>query len=144
MVPENESTVRRFFEELWNTGDLDSADEMLAPGHVHHLGDDRLDGPEAVKEAVRRMRTAFPDLHFTLEDVVSDGDRVVVRWTATGTHEATFGGVAGDRAECPLDGHRSRASRGRSDRRAVGLRRLGGAVRAADGLTTPGPSGGTS
>jgi steroid delta-isomerase-like uncharacterized protein len=93
MVPENESVVRRFFEELWNEGDLACADDVLAPGHVHHIGDDRLDGPEGVKDAVRSLRTAFSDLYFTLEDVVSDGDRVVVRWTATGTHEAEFGGV---------------------------------------------------
>jgi steroid delta-isomerase-like uncharacterized protein len=93
MVPENESVVRRFFEELWNAGNLDCADAVLAAGHVHHIGDDRLDGPDAVKDAVTRLRTAFPDLHFALEDVVSDGDRVVVRWTATGTHEAEFGGV---------------------------------------------------
>jgi steroid delta-isomerase-like uncharacterized protein len=93
MVPENESVVRRFFEELWNDGDLDCADDVLAAAHVHHLGDDRLEGPDALKDAVRGFRTAFPDLHFALEDVVSDRDRVVVRWTATGTHEAEFGGI---------------------------------------------------
>ncbi len=93
MVPDNESVVRRFFEELWNAGDLDCADVVLAPGHVHHIGDDRLDGPDEVKDTVTRFRTAFPDLHFALDDVVSDGDRVAVRWTATGTHEAGFGGV---------------------------------------------------
>ena len=90
MVPENEAVVRRFFEELWNAGDLDAADSLLSPAHVHHIGERRLDGPEGVKAAVTRFRGAFPDLHFTIEDVVSDGDRVVVRWIATGTHDGPF------------------------------------------------------
>jgi steroid delta-isomerase-like uncharacterized protein len=94
MVPEHEATVRRFFDELWNGGELDCADDVLSPTHVHHIGADELVGPDEVKDTVGRFRTAFPDLHFELEDVVSDGDRVVVRWTATGTHVGEFAGLA--------------------------------------------------
>lgn len=90
MVPENEEVARRFFEELWNRGDLAVADELLSPAHVHHIGEHRLEGPEGVKDAVTSFREAFPDLHFAVEDVVSDGDRVVVRWIATGTQEGPF------------------------------------------------------
>jgi predicted ester cyclase len=86
----NESTVRRFFEEIWNAGDLSVADEIVAPDHVHHLGDDIRHGPEGVKELASYLREAFPDLHFVIEEVVSDADRVVVRWTATGTHDGAF------------------------------------------------------
>lgn len=93
MVPEHETVVRRFFDQLWNAGDLGCADEVLSPGHVHHIGDYRMEGPDEVAATVARFRTAFPDLHFALEDVVSDGDRVVVRWTATGTHQGEFVGV---------------------------------------------------
>jgi steroid delta-isomerase-like uncharacterized protein len=93
MVPEHEATVRRFFDDLWSDGDLSCADEVLAPTHVHHVGDDTVVGPAALKDMVARFRTAFPDLHFELEDVVSDADRVVVRWTATGTHEGEFAGI---------------------------------------------------
>jgi steroid delta-isomerase-like uncharacterized protein len=90
MVPENEAVVRRFIEELWNDGDLAVADELLSPAHVHHIGERRLEGPEGVKDAVTNFRRAFPDLHFAIEEVVSDGDRVVVRWIGTGTQEGPF------------------------------------------------------
>jgi steroid delta-isomerase-like uncharacterized protein len=90
MVPENEAVVRRFFEELWNAGDLDAADALLSPAHVHHIGERQLDGPDGVKDAVTNFRGGFPDLHFAIEEVVSDGDRVVVRWIATGTQTGPF------------------------------------------------------
>jgi steroid delta-isomerase-like uncharacterized protein len=90
MIPENEHVVRRFFGEVWNAGDLAVADELVASEHQHHLGDEALRGPDGVKEAVTWLRGGFPDLTFTIEDEVSDGDRVAVRWTATGTHEGTI------------------------------------------------------
>jgi predicted ester cyclase len=92
-VPENEAVVRRFMEELWSDGDLGVADELVALTHVHHLGDEELHGPEGVKGAVSWLRSAFPDLRFEIDDVVSDGDRVVLRWTARGTHGGTFADV---------------------------------------------------
>jgi|tagenome__1003787_1003787.scaffolds.fasta_scaffold20848482_2 predicted ester cyclase len=94
MVPENEAVVRRFMRELWSGGDLSVADELVAPDHVHYLGDEELRGPDEIKAAVLGLRTAFPDLRFEIDDLVSDGDRVVLRWTATGTHEGTFADVA--------------------------------------------------
>jgi ketosteroid isomerase-like protein len=79
MVPDHEAIVRGFFDDLWSDGDLACADELLAPHHVHHIGDDEMSGPGEVQEAVAYFRTAFPDLHVELEDVVSDRDRVVAR-----------------------------------------------------------------
>ena len=94
VVPENEAVVRRFMTELWSEGDLDVAEEVVAGDHVHLVGDDVLRGPEEVKGAVVGLRAAFPDLNFEIDDLISDGDRVVLRWTATGTHEGTFADVA--------------------------------------------------
>ena len=82
MVPENEAIVRRFFEELWNEGDLRVADELVAADHVHHVGGEELRGPDGVKGAVTWLRTAFPDLRFEIDNVISDGDQAAVRWTA--------------------------------------------------------------
>jgi predicted ester cyclase len=90
MNAENESVVRRFFEELWNAGDLAVVDDIVAPHHVHHIGDDVRHGPEGVRQMASHLREAFPDLHFVLEDVLSDADRVAVRWTATGTQTGPF------------------------------------------------------
>ena len=94
MVPENEAVVRRFMEEVWSQGRLSVADELVAADHRHHLGDDTLSGPDGVKEAATWLRTAFPDLRFEVDDLISDGDRVVLRWTARGTHRGTFADVA--------------------------------------------------
>ena len=94
MVPENEAVVRRFMEELWSEGKLGVADELVAADHVHHLGDDTLRGPDGIKGAATWLRTAFPDLCFEIDDLISDGDRVVLRWTARGTHRGTFADVA--------------------------------------------------
>ena len=94
MVQENESAVRRFMGELWSEGNLSVADELVASDHVHLVGDDELHGPEGIKGAVTRLRTAFPDLQFVVNDLISDGDRVVLRWTATGTHEGPLADLA--------------------------------------------------
>jgi hypothetical protein len=83
-VPENEAIVRRFFEELWNEGDLRVADELVAPDHVHHVGGEELRGPDGAKGVVTGLQTAFPDLRFEIDDVISDGDQAAVRWTASG------------------------------------------------------------
>jgi steroid delta-isomerase-like uncharacterized protein len=94
MVPENEAVVRRFMEEVWSEGRLSVAEELVAADHLHHLGDDTLRGPGGIKEAATWLRTAFPDLRFEVDDLISDGDRVVLRWTARGTHRGTFADVA--------------------------------------------------
>ncbi len=94
VVSENEAVVRRFMDEVWSDGNLAAIGELVAMDHVHHLGDDDLHGPDGVKGAVSWLRSAFPDLHFEIDDLVSHGDRVVVRWTARGTHEGAFADVA--------------------------------------------------
>jgi steroid delta-isomerase-like uncharacterized protein len=93
VTDENLRIVRRFFDELWNDGQLATATALLGPDHVHHVSGEDLRGPGEVLELVTSLRHAFPDLHFAIEDEVSSGDKVVIRWTATGTHRADLGGV---------------------------------------------------
>jgi steroid delta-isomerase-like uncharacterized protein len=93
MSHRNSKTVRRFFDEVLSQGRLDVADELLAQDHIHHLGEDELRGPSAVKELVQGLRAAFPDLQLVIEDEVADSDKVAVRWTAHGTHRSEFNGV---------------------------------------------------
>ena len=92
MSEANVLVVRRFFEELWNRGRLDVAADLMAPEHVHHLSGEDLGGPEEVKALVTYVRTVFPDLEFVLDDEIAAGDKVVVRWTASGTHVGEFEG----------------------------------------------------
>jgi steroid delta-isomerase-like uncharacterized protein len=90
------STVRRFFAEAWNSKDLTLVDELISPTYVGH--DVTLSnaerGPERIKRIMTSFRTAFPDLRVTVEDVVVQDDKEVVRWMARGTHQGTFMNIA--------------------------------------------------
>jgi predicted ester cyclase len=91
---ENKAGFRRTYEELLNGGELSVADELVAPDFVNHEappGKDR--GPESMRGLATMLRTAFPDLHFTIEDLVAEGDTVAGRVTMSGTHEGPFMGM---------------------------------------------------
>lgn len=90
---ENKELIRRFFEEVWNNGNVDLASEFIAPGFLSHNNlEIEAVGPEGIKRAVLMHRSAFPDLHSTLEELIAEGDRVVVRGTDRGTHLGEFMG----------------------------------------------------
>ena len=95
-VMDNKTLMRRAFEELVNTGNMALADEMAAPGFVRHDlgGGPDIVGPEGVKLFVGALRAAFPDIQMTVEDVIGEGAKVVVRFTARGTHTGAFRGIA--------------------------------------------------
>ena len=80
---DNKAVVQRYWEELWNTGDLASIEEIFAP-------DSASARIERTKRNVSLWRTAFPDLHFTIEDILAEGDKVVVRWTVRGTNRGNI------------------------------------------------------
>ena len=83
---ENKALVRRFFEEMWNQGDMSVANELLAADHVHHFSDEDIHGPDGVKQLVHWLRTTFPDIYTSTDDMVAEGDKVAVRFTIRGTH----------------------------------------------------------
>jgi steroid delta-isomerase-like uncharacterized protein len=90
MHEENKQLAQRWFEEVWNLGLEQSIDELLAEDGVGFgLAESGtpVRGPEQIKPFVRNLREAFPDLHITIEDLVAEGDRVVVRFSATGSHK---------------------------------------------------------
>ena len=91
----NEAASRRLFEELWGKGDLAIVDELASRDLVErHPGvRDDVHGPIALKQLVLLYRTAFPDLHVTVDDAICDRDKVVIRWTARGTHEGELMGL---------------------------------------------------
>ena len=89
--------VHIYFEQLWNQGNLDVADSIVTPNYVLHdpnflFGD--LNGPEGLKQFVRVNRTAFPDIHFSIEDQIAEGNKMGTRWVATGTHDGIYMGIA--------------------------------------------------
>jgi steroid delta-isomerase-like uncharacterized protein len=94
MSERNKAFMRRGIEEVWNEGDFDVVNELLASDFVSHLPHDELHGPEGVKQYFGMLRRAFPDIHFTIEDQIAEGDLVVTRWTARATHQGEFQGIS--------------------------------------------------
>ncbi len=93
---ENKAVVRRELEEIFNhTGNLDAADEVYTPDYIgHQPAPDDIQGVEGAKQFAAIFRRAFPDLRTTVEDQIAEGDKVVTRWMARGTHEGEFVGIA--------------------------------------------------
>jgi len=97
---DNKTVVRRFYEELWNERKIDVADEIIAADCVtHQLGAEREDGgvprpPELIREHVAAWLRGFPDLHFTIEQMVAEADRVVTFSRMRGTHTGAWQGLA--------------------------------------------------
>ena len=91
---ENKALERRGIEEGWNKGNLTVIDELIAANVVTHRPPaPPLQGTEAFKQFVLMYRSAFPDLHYTIEDQIAEGDKVVTRWTARGTHKGELMGI---------------------------------------------------
>jgi steroid delta-isomerase-like uncharacterized protein len=89
----NKAIVVQLYEEVWNCGNLDLADKLVAPSAVDHdpqRPPSAPVGPQGLKAVVTMRRRAFPDDHHTIEDLVAEGDKVVARLTRTGTHQGTF------------------------------------------------------
>ena len=92
---ENEAIARRWHEDMINGADLSTLDDLVAPDIVHHAGTfPDGEGPDAVAAVIGSLLTGFPDVHHTVDQVLTDGDTVVVRWHAEGTHDGEFQGYA--------------------------------------------------
>ena len=94
----NKAWADRFHEEIFDQGNMATADEILTPDFVWRAppdaSDDRLIvGPEGVKQAATDLRVFIPDFVLTDDDVIAEGDRVVIRWTLRGTAQGESGPV---------------------------------------------------
>jgi steroid delta-isomerase-like uncharacterized protein len=91
---ENVVVIARFLEEVINQGRLEQADELVAVDFVElDPLPGQKQGREGLKEVVGMLRSAFPDIHWIVDETVASGDKVVTRFTWTGTHRGTFLGV---------------------------------------------------
>ena len=89
----NKAIVVQLYEEVWNRGDLDLADKLVASNAVDHEPQrppGAPGGPQGLKAVVTMLRSAFPDDHSMIEDLIAEGDKVVARLTHTGTHQGAF------------------------------------------------------
>jgi steroid delta-isomerase-like uncharacterized protein len=90
----NKALIRRTYGEAFNRGDLTNVEAFVHPNCVDHEehGVDR--GPESLRGLVGMLRTAFPDLHFTIEELIAEGEMVAGRFTMRGTHQGPLMGLA--------------------------------------------------
>jgi steroid delta-isomerase-like uncharacterized protein len=89
----NKHIMERFTREFLTSGDAALAEEFLSPDIVMHFAGQRQQGRDSYVAIVAANQVAFPDLLWTVEDMVADGDTVAVRYTMTGTHRGDFAGV---------------------------------------------------
>ena len=92
----NKAIARRLIEGAFSQGNLAVLDEIIAPNQINS-GPGALpglpSGPEGVRMLITNYRNAFPDLHFTIDEQVAEGNTVVTRWTAHGTHNGEVAGI---------------------------------------------------
>jgi len=96
MSSDNRHLVQKLFNDLFNKGNLAVADEIIAANHVNHdpATPDFGKGPDGEKQIVTLYRGAFPDLHFTIDQIIDADEFVTTRYTATGTHKGELRGIA--------------------------------------------------
>jgi steroid delta-isomerase-like uncharacterized protein len=91
---ENKAVISTFVEEVINQGQLDRADDLVAVDFVEvDPFPGQQQGREGLKEVINAFRTAFPDIHWVIEEMVGEGDKVFSRFTWHGTHRGEFIGV---------------------------------------------------
>ncbi len=93
-IVDNKDLVRRFTEEVFNNRNLSVMDEFLAPNLVDHTLPRSLPPTiEGSKQAIRTFLQAIPDLRITIDELVAEGDKVVMRYTSRGAQRGAFGGI---------------------------------------------------
>ncbi len=106
MAIDNKAVARRLYEQAWNKRRVEVVDEVISPSHAlhdpHFYGSSI--GPAAYKSRISHFLAAFPDLRFTIEDMVTEKDKVAVSWTFSGTHKGDFEGIAPTNKKISVEG----------------------------------------
>jgi predicted ester cyclase len=93
-IDDNKNLIRRFIEDVINTGNVDKLDEIISPNYVEvHRGTQYPIGIEGAKEHILGVRQTYPDLHLTIEQQIAEGEWVATCITARGTHKGTWLGI---------------------------------------------------
>lgn len=96
---ENKEVATRYYEQVYNRGNLDVACEVLHPEYVQRslhyslTSPDMLQGPQAIKRQAAAMRAAYPDFHYSIKSMIAEGEIVMVCGTVSGTHSGETRGV---------------------------------------------------
>jgi steroid delta-isomerase-like uncharacterized protein len=92
---DNKALVRQLVEQVFGQGNISQVDELVAPDFLEReaLPAGIPGGREGLKQLTATLRSAFPDFKARIDDILADGDKVVVRQTWTGTHKGEFMGI---------------------------------------------------
>jgi predicted ester cyclase len=93
-IEENKTIARRYPEEVYNKKDIDVLDEIIDENIINHWWKPEINGLQIIKEYISKNLVAFPDVKFTVEDQIAEGDKVVTRVSFTATHKGEFRGIA--------------------------------------------------
>ena len=96
--------VTSLYEQVWNQQQLPVIDDIFAWDVVLHAGGEPLHGHAEVRQLVATFQEAFPDVRHEVHDVICEGDKVVVRWSATGTQQGDWLGIPPTGLEMKYDG----------------------------------------
>jgi predicted ester cyclase len=101
----NKEMVRRFYRDVYVNWEMAAADAVLSPRFTSHdWPRNGRTGPAAFREYYAAMRSALPDARYEVDDLIAEGDRVVVRWRLLGTHKGSFHGIAPSNRPITLKG----------------------------------------
>jgi predicted ester cyclase len=91
----NKALLSRFYKEVYVDWNMALADEVLSPQFTSHdWPNDGPTGPQAFRDYYAAIRSAVPDARYEVDDLIAEGEKVVVRWTLLGTHQGDCGGIA--------------------------------------------------
>ncbi len=104
MATSQRDIVLRFINEAFNCGNVQVIKEITSPDHVSHLPTGDHYGPEGVRIDIASFRSAFSDLKLILDELIETPTRVVYRFTARGTHDGPFMGIAASGKKVEVQG----------------------------------------
>ncbi|MGW8249365.1 MAG: ester cyclase [Anaerolineales bacterium] len=104
-MPDAASLVRLIFEQAFNQGDLDVVDDLVAADVTAHFESWGIPASRlGFKQMIANLRSAFPDLHCTVEDEIIQGDKFAARWMMSGSHQGSFFGNLPTRRRIEVQG----------------------------------------
>jgi len=106
MPIDDRAIVRRIYEEVWNKRRIELLDDLISPSHAlqsPNVSSSEI-GPGLYRREVLKWFKAFPDIRFTIEDIVGEYDKIVVAWTLSGTHDGEFMDIPATHKKVSVDG----------------------------------------
>ncbi len=89
-VEENKATLKRLYDEAWNKGNMSVLPELVSPDFIWHTPGKDYRGTDGYRDLIDLLRVPFPDLHFTIDTVVAEGDQIAFVKSGKGTHKGKF------------------------------------------------------